>query len=127
MIQNLPTQTISVKPLTLLKAYRVSQNLDTAKICLMADISRPYLTRLEQGSIPSPDIAERLVKVLRDPDCVRDSSRPSENPQKIELLDAARRLIDGIRTRDIEFASHGIREIHLLYPERYQSEEEVGA
>jgi transcriptional regulator with XRE-family HTH domain len=126
MIQN-PTRTImAVKPLTLLKAYRVAQNLDTAKICLRADISRPYLTRLEQGSIPSPDIAERLVKVLRDADLVRDSSRPSENPQKIELLDAARRLIDAVRTRDAEFAEHGVREIHLLYPDRYQSEEEVG-
>ena len=118
---------VAVKPLTLLKAYRLANNLDTAKICLRADISRPYLTRLEQGSIPSPDIAERLVKVLRDADCVRDSSRPSENPQKIELLDAARRLIDVARTRDTEFAVHGVREIHLLYPERYRSEEEVGA
>src|SRR5579863_3854396 len=108
---------MAVKPLTLLKAYRVAHNFDTAKICLRADISRPYLTRLEQGSIPSPDIAERLVKVLSDADCVRDSSRPSENPQKLELLNAARRLIDVVRTRDTEFAAHGVREIHLLYPE----------
>jgi len=117
---------MAVKPLTLLKAYRVAHNLDTAKICLLADVSRSYLTRLEQGSIPSPDIAERLVKVLKDADCVRHS-RPSEHPQKMELLDAARRWIDVVRTRDAEFAAHGVREIHLLYPERYQSEEEVGA
>jgi transcriptional regulator with XRE-family HTH domain len=117
---------MALKPLTLLKAYRVAHNLDTAKICQRADISRPYLTRLEQGAIPSPDIAERLVKVLKNAECVRDSSRASENPQKIELLDAARRLIDVVRTSDPDFAANGVREIHLLYPERYQSEEEVG-
>ena len=117
---------MALKPLTLLKAYRVAHNLDTAKICTLADVSRSYLTRLEQGAIPHPDIAERLVKVLKNADCVRDS-RPSEHPQKRELLDAARRWIDVVRLRDSEFATHGVREIHLLYPDRYQSEEEVGA
>ncbi len=69
---------IASKPLTLLKAYRIVHNLDTNKICQKAEISRPYLTRLEQGAIPSPEIAERLVKILTDADCAgarRDHQR----------------------------------------------------
>ncbi|PCE30072.1 helix-turn-helix domain-containing protein [Burkholderia ubonensis] len=107
------------KPLTLLKAYRLINNLDTNKICTKADISRPYLTRLEQGAIPSPEIAERLVSVLQDHDCAR-ASQPSAQPAKIELLQSARRLIDATTAKHPDFALDGIREIHLLYPARYQ-------
>lgn len=107
------------KPLTLLKAYRIVNNLDTNKICTKADISRPYLTRLEQGAIPSPDIAERLVKVLKDQDCAR-ATQPSAQSAKIEMLECARRLITTIAAQHPEFEREGIREIHLLYPARFQ-------
>lgn len=107
------------KPLTLLKAYRIVNNLDTNKICTKADISRPYLTRLEQGAIPSPEIAERLVKVLKDQDCAR-ATQPSAQSTKIEMLECARQLITSIAARHPEFVREGIREIHLLYPARFQ-------
>jgi len=108
----------ATKPLTLLKAYRIANNLDTNKICIKADISRPYLTRLEQGATCSPDIAERLVKVLIDAECTRQAER-SGNPLKVEMLESAKRLIELTKAQDAEFSKFGIREIHLLYPERY--------
>ncbi|SEI14462.1 helix-turn-helix domain-containing protein [Paraburkholderia hospita] len=112
------------KPLTLLKAYRIVNNLDTTKICVKADISRPYLTRLEQGAIPSPEIAERLVKVLKDQDCARVSQPSAQSRRqqetKIEMMESARHLVSQTAEKHPEFARDGIREIHLLYPARFQ-------
>jgi transcriptional regulator with XRE-family HTH domain len=112
--------TIDSKPLTLLKAYRIVHNLDTNKICEKAKISRSYLTRVEQGATPSAEIAARLVEVLKNLDCVRASPR-SATPMKLESLEGARRLVELTKTTHLEFEQEGIREIHLLYPQRYQS------
>lgn len=109
------------KPLTLLKAYRIVHNLDTNKICERANISRSYLTRVEQGVTPSAEIAARLVQVLTDVDCVR-ASQPSNTPNQVETLESARRLVERTKVLHEEFAREGIREIHLLYPKRYQAE-----
>ena len=112
--------TTDSKPLTLLKAFRIVHNLDTNKICAQARISRSYLTRVEQGTTPSAEIAARLVEVLQKPDCVRASIR-SATPTQLESLEGAKRLIDRMKATHPEFAAEGIREIHLLYPQRYQA------
>lgn len=108
------------KPLTLLKAYRIAYNLDANKICVRAAISRPYLTRLEQGAVPTADVALRVVQALRDKECVR-IAQPSAQPNtnKIEMLEHARRLIEIAQEKHTDFAE-GIQEVHLLYPSRYQ-------
>lgn len=109
------------KPLTLLKAYRIVNNLDTNKICEQARISRSYLTRVEQGATPSAEIAARLVEVLTNVNCVRASQPCATTPTKAESLESARRLLDRTKALYAEFAEEGIREIHLLYPQRYQA------
>jgi hypothetical protein len=96
--------TIDSKPLTLLKAYRIVNNLDANKICELASISRSYLTRVELTNI----------------DCVRTAQRAS-SPTRVESLESAKRLLERIRALHAEFAKEGIREIHLLYPQRYQA------
>lgn len=114
------------RPLTLLKAYRIVHNLDTNKICEQAKISRSYLTRVEQGVAPSVEIAARLIKVLTNVDCVR-AAQPSNTRNQLETLESARRLVERTRALHAEFAREGLREIHLLYPKRYQSGEEEHA
>ncbi|RKP47575.1 helix-turn-helix domain-containing protein [Trinickia fusca] len=108
------------KPLTLLKAYRIANNLDTNKICEQARISRSYLTRVEQGATPSAEIAARLVRVLTSAECVRVPQRAT-TPTRAESLESARRLLEQTKALHAEFAEQGIREIHLLYPQRYQA------
>lgn len=112
--------------LTLLKAYRIVHNLDTSKICEQSQISRSYLTRVEQGATPSALIAARLVKVLTNADAVR-AAHPPATTAKAELLEAARRLLAYNKAVHPEFANGCIQEIHLLYPERYQAESPSGA
>lgn len=106
--------------LTLVKAYRIVHNLDTNKICEQAQISRSYLTRVEQGATPSAVIAARLVKVLTNTDSMR-AAHPPATTAKAELLEAARRLVEYNKAAHPEFANGCIQEIHLLYPERYQA------
>ncbi|RDU98739.1 helix-turn-helix domain-containing protein [Trinickia dinghuensis] len=110
---------VESRPLTLLKAYRIVHNLDTNKICEQAKISRSYLTRVEQGATPSAEIAARLVEVLTNVDCVR-ASQPSNTRNQLETFESARRLLDRIKVLHTEFAREGLREIHLLYPKRFQ-------
>lgn len=112
--------TIDSKPLTLLKAYRIVNNLDANKICELASISRSYLTRVEQGATPSVEIAARLTQVLTNIDCVRTAQRTS-SPTRVESLESAKRLLERIKALHAEFAKEGIREMHLLYPQRYQA------
>lgn len=112
--------TIDPRPLTLLKAYRLVNNLDANKICELASISRSYLTRVEQGATPSVEIAARLIQVLTNVDCVRTAQR-SATPTRVESLESAKRLVERVKALHIEFAQEGIREIHLLYPQRYQA------
>lgn len=112
--------TIDSKPLTLLKAYRIANNLDANKICELASISRSYLTRVEQGATPSVEIAARLIGVLTNVDCVRTAQRSSSTIRG-ESLESAKRLLDRVKSLHAEFAREGLREIHLLYPQRYQA------
>ncbi|WP_144153328.1 helix-turn-helix domain-containing protein [Paraburkholderia sp. BCC1885] len=112
--------TIDSKPLTLLKAYRIANDLDANKICEMASISRSYLTRVEQGATPSAEIAARLIGVLSNADCVRMARRAS-SPTRVKSIERAKRLVERVKTLHAEFAQEGIREIHLLYPQRYQA------
>lgn len=117
---------VESRPLTLLKAYRIVHNLDTNKICEQAKISRSYLTRVEQGATPSAEIAARLVEVLTNVDCVR-ASQPSNTRNQLETFESARRLLDRVKALHVEFAREGLREIHLLYPKRFQLGEDEHA
>src|SRR5262245_6830948 len=91
--------------LTLLKAYRIIHNLDTNRICEQAGISRSYLTRVEQGATPSAEVAARLVQVLGNIADLRAAHTPSTTA-RVELLEAARRLVEYNKATDADFA-HG--------------------
>lgn len=107
--------------LTLLRAFRIFHNLDATKICQEATISRGHLTRLEQGSMPSPEVAEILVRVLND---VRALSAPQlrETELRRERLEEARIFIQHARRTHQNFKDGRLCEDHLLYPERYALE-----
>lgn len=107
--------------LTLLRAFRIFHNLDATKICQEADISRGHLTRLEQGSVPSPEMAEILVRVLND---VPALSGPQlrETELRRERFEEARIFIERAYKTYVNFKDGRLCEDHLLYPERYALE-----
>ncbi|WP_167354368.1 helix-turn-helix domain-containing protein [Cupriavidus nantongensis] len=103
----------SDRPLTALKAIRVARNLSPDKLCEAAGISRSYFTRLEQGGVPTPEVAASLARILNSGTCGRDKDgAPSE--QKTKLLAACKELLD--RMGGVYMI---VSEIHLLYPERF--------
>lgn len=95
--------------LTPLKAFRIALNLDSDKICLHADISRSYLTRLEQGAIPSVEIAARIIGAIKSGECAREKTQ-----RRAEVLEAASKMFE---TLGGELSA--LSEMHLLYPERF--------
>jgi len=109
--------TTSDKPLTALKAFRVARNLSPDKICAAAQISRSYYTRLEQGGVPAPEVAECMVRVLNSGDCQRDK-QPTKSEQNEKLLSTCENMLTRLGGLFMP-----ITEIHLLYPDRFH---EVG-
>ncbi|CAN7783482.1 helix-turn-helix transcriptional regulator [Cupriavidus necator] len=103
----------SERPLTALKAIRLARNLSPDKLCEAAGISRSYFTRLEQGGVPTPEVAASLARILNSGTCGRDrEGAPSE--QKTKLLAACKQLLE--RMGGVYMI---VSEIHLLYPERF--------
>ncbi|MEX3917837.1 helix-turn-helix domain-containing protein [Paraburkholderia sp. BR10872] len=107
--------------MTLLRAFRIFHNLDATKICQEATISRGHLTRLEQGSMPSPEVAEILVRVLNDVRCL-SAPQLRETELRRERLEEARIFIQHARRTHPNFKDGRLCEDHLLYPERYALE-----
>ncbi|MDR6398050.1 helix-turn-helix domain-containing protein [Herbaspirillum seropedicae] len=101
----------STVPLTPLKAFRIANNLDSDQIVQQAEISRSYLTRIEQGNVPSPDIAARMVVVLNSGKCARVHKTHRE-----DALQEAKQFLSAIPGW-----TGTLSEIHLLYPERYKA------
>jgi len=102
--------------LTPLRAFRIALNLDSDKICAHADISRSYLTRLEQGAIPSVEIAERVVRAIKSGACSREKTQ-----RRAEVLEPAEMFFSRLGGKLEAFS-----EMHLLYPERFQANKPEG-